>query len=584
MQYEMGAWDLGDILAGQSLEQTAAEARRDAADFARVRGSLRPEMGADDFARVMRRLEGVKERLSRMGGHASLVYAEDTQSEEASAQKTRTDQIGSEAYNDILFFDLWWKGQIDQDNAERLAKSAGELTDMLLHKRRLARHILKEGEEKIVNLLDVTGVSALVKLYDTITNSYRYDVAIGGEAKTLGREELMAHVRSDDPAARKAAYVALLGKYSGNRNVLAEIYHNIVLNYRTEYVTLRGYDAPISVMNAGSNIDDATVDALLDVCTRRAGVFQEYFAKKASLMDMDTLSRYDLYAPLRSAEKSYPYAEAVKIVLDTFYSFSDTVGDYAKEVFSKGHVHSAISPGKMSGAFCSTITPDITPYVLLNYTGEPRDVFTMAHELGHAVHSMAASSRSILVQHAPLPLAETASTFSEMLLFDAMLDRMPASEQVPVLAGKMDDMYATILRQAFFTAFEIRAHDALADGATPAGISDVYGETLRQQFADSVRITDDFASEWLAIPHFYHSPFYCYSYSFGNLLAASLFQRYKREGADFAGSYLGILSAGGSRKPEDLLREYGFDIRSASFWGEGFDYVESLSKRLASLA
>ncbi|MXX20552.1 MAG: M3 family oligoendopeptidase [Cenarchaeum sp. SB0665_bin_23] len=580
MSYALGTWSLDGILAGETLEQLISDVRQKARIFASMRQSLHANMSTSKFNEILSSIEGIQELLARIGGHTSLVYAQNTQSEEASALKTRINQITSEIGNDIIFFDLWWKRDMGDDDAGRLAESAGDLADMLLHKRRLARHSLKEGEERIINLLDVTGASALVKLYDMMTNAYTYDITLHGEQKSLGREELMVYVRDADYGTRKTAYDALLDKYSKNRNILSEIYHNIVLNYRNEFVSLREYDSPISVMNAGSNIDDSTVDALLQVCSKRADTFQRYFAKKASMLHMKRLSRYDVYAPMTDLEKSYAYNEAVGMVLDTFYKFSDVVGDYAKSVFDGGHVHSKLQPGKMSGAFCSTISPKITPFVLLNYTGESRDVFTMAHELGHAIHSIAASPKSILVQHAPLPLAETASTFSEMLLFDVILDKMDASEQVSVLAGKMDDLYATIMRQAFFTQFEIQAHQKLSEGATAAQISDVYMQTLHEQFADSVYVSDVFSSEWLAIPHFYHSPFYCYSYAFGNLLAASLFQRYKREGSDFVPSYLGILSAGGSRKPEDLLHEYGFDIGSATFWQEGFDYIDSLYSHL----
>ncbi len=583
MAYTMGSWSLDGILADQTLEQLISDARHSADTFADMRPSLNPKIPASEFCNILCKLEEISEQLARIGGHTSLIYAQDTQSEEASALKTRISQIASEIHNDILFFDLWWKRDIDTDNADRLAKSSADLSNMLLHKRHLAKHSLKEGEEQIINLLDVTGASALVKLYDTITNAYIYDVTLRDKQESLSREELMVYVRDADHAARKTAYDALLHKYSQSRNVLGEIYHNVVLNYRNEFVSLRRYDSPISVMNAGNNIDDSTVNALLNVCSERADTFQRYFTKKASILHMKRLSRYDVYAPMTNSEKSYTYNEAVNMVLDTFYKFSDTVGDYAKSVFDQGHVHSKLHPGKMSGAFCSTISPKITPFVLLNYTGESRDVFTLAHELGHAIHSIAASSKSILVQHAPLPLAETASTFSEMLLFDVMLDMMDSSEQVSVLAGKMDDLYATILRQAFFTQFEIQAHERLSEGATAAQISDVYIDTLHRQFADSVQVNDVFASEWLAIPHFYHSPFYCYSYAFGNLLAASLFQRYKQESSDFVPSYLGILSAGGSQKPETLLQKYGFDIGSANFWREGFDYVDSLYSRLNTI-
>lgn len=582
--YEQTAWSLKDILGEDDMDYLSESLRQRAAEFASIKGALNGDIHADRFAGYISTIEEITRDMARIGGQASLAYTEDTQSEAAAALKTRTNQLQSEVANHMVFFDLWWKRGISDADAARLAGASGDLETRLMHKRRLARHALSEAEEKVVNLLDVTGASALVKIYDTITNAYTYTITVDGSEKTMGREELTAYVRSPVPKYRESAYMVLLGKYAASRNVLGEIYHNVVLNRRNEYLTMRKYDAPISVMNAASNVDDATVEALLDVCRERVGVFREYFGQKASALNAGRLRRYDLYAPLGGDDRKYEYGDAARLVLDTMSGFSDTLGEYARRVFEENHIHSTIRKGKMSGAFCSTISPDITPYVLLNYTGETRDVFTMAHELGHAVHSMAAGSKSILVQHAPLQLAETASTFSEMLLFDAMADGMDGTQEAKVLASKMDDLYATIPRQAFFTMFEIRAHDMLADGATPGEISELYAETLAEQFADSVDVSDDFASEWLAIPHFYHSPFYCYSYSFGNLLAASLFQRHKKEGSGFAATYEGILAAGGSRKPETLLAEYGFDIGSANFWREGFDYVRSLNSRLAAHA
>ena len=582
--YKQTAWSLRDILGGESIEDISDSLRRKASAFAAIKDSLGGDISHEKFAGHISRMEEITRDMSRVGGHASLSYTEDTQSEEAAALSARTSQLESEISNHTVFFDLWWKRGIGDADAARLAGASGDLETRLLHKRELARHSLSEAEEKVINLLDVTGVSALVKIYDTITNAYTYTIKVDGAEKTMGREELTSYVRSSVPQYREDAYRAILDRYTGSRNVLGEIYRNVVLSGRNEYILMRKYDSPISVMNAGSNLDDSTVESLLDACRESVGVFREYFAQKASLLGSERLRRYDLYAPLNGADKKYGYGEAAKMVLDTLSGFSGMLGEYAKRVFDEDHIHSTIQKGKISGAFCSTISPDITPYVLLNYTGETRDVFTMAHELGHAVHSMAAGSKSILVQHAPLPLAETASTFSEMLLFDAMSGEMGQAEESKVLAGKLDDLYATIPRQAFFTIFETRAHKRLAAGATPGEISDVYAGTLAEQFGDSVDVSGDFASEWLSIPHFYHHPFYCYSYSFGNLLAASLFQRHKREGSGFAATYEGILAAGGSRKPEELLAEYGFDIGSANFWREGFDYVRSLNSRLATLA
>ncbi len=292
-----------------------------------------------------------------------------------------------------------------------------------------------------------------------------------------------------------------------------------------------------------------------------------------------------LYAPaaVNIKEKTYQYDKSVKIVFESLERFSPQLADYAKKVFNENHVDSLVRPGKRDGAFCSTLSPKITPFVLLNYTGKSRDIFTLAHELGHAVHSQSAKDKSILVQDAPLPLAETASTFSELLLFDNLSEKITDDEKKIMLSEKIDDFYATIIRQSFFTMFEVDAHEQIGKGTTVDEISKTYLQNLRTQFGNTVILSDDFAIEWSCIPHFYHTPFYCYAYSFGNLLALSLFQRYKKEGRDFVPSYIKILAAGGSRKPEKLLAEHGLDIKSPKFWQEGFDYVESQVKALAAI-
>ena len=271
------------------------------------------------------------------------------------------------------------------------------------------------------------------------------------------------------------------------------------------------------------------------------------------------------------------------MVFESFGAFSDVLEDYARKVFKEDHIDSAIRPGKRDGAFCSTLTPKITPFVLVNFTGKSRDLFTLAHELGHAVHSQTAQNRSILVQDAPLPLAETASTFSELLLYDNLSGKISDNEKKIMLSEKIDDLYATILRQSFFTIFEVDAHKQIGNGTTIDELSKTYMKNLEMQFGDSVSLSEDFGVEWSCIPHFYHTPFYCYAYSFGNLLALSLFQRYKKEGKDFVPAYISILAAGGSKKPEKLLSEYGFDIRSPKFWQEGFDYVQDQVKVLSAL-
>ncbi len=588
MKNKNGKWNLDDLVKNPSkqvFDKRIKEIERYATQFEKQKNMLKPSISTPKFLKMLREIEKITEKSSYIGGYASLKYSEDTQSDEATALLTKISQFGSKIENQILFFDLWWKKQIDDKNANRLIKSAGELSDYLRYKRLMSKYALTEPEEKIINTLDVTGVSALVKLYDKITNAFTYTIKINGKKKTMGREELTTYVRSKNAKTRETAYKALLSKYQQNKGVVGEIYQNIVLNWRNEGIGMRKFSSPISIQNIGNDIDDKTVESLLQVCKKNAPVFQKYFLKKANMVGMKKLRRYDLYAPTKSKakERNYSYDNAIKLVLDSLAKFSPKISGFAAKVFNENHVDHSIRPGKRDGAFCSTPLPYITPFVLINYTGKSRDVFTLAHEIGHAVHSVAASNKSILVSDASLPLAETASTYSELLLYDNISEKISDDEKKSMLAEKIDDFYATICRQSFFTIFEMDAHKQIANSTTVDEISKTYLTNLKTQFGNSIDISDDFGSEWSYIPHFYHSPFYCYSYSFGNLLSLSLFQTYKKEGDDFVSTYIDILAAGGSKKPEVLLKEHGFDISKTKFWQAGFEYINEQVNTLSKL-
>ena len=587
-EIQIGRWDLSELTKnpkGPAFQKQIQKLENQARKFEKIKSKLDPKMSSKKFMGILQQVEEMSEKMSKIGGYASLLYSSDTQSDEATSLMTQMSKLGSEISNKILFFDLWWKTKVDKKNAKRLMKDAGELTEYLLHKRLFAKYALSEPEERIINTLDVTGISALVKLYDKITNAYEYKMKIGNKTQTMTREELTNYVRSTNPKIRETAYKTILTKYTENKGVIGEIYQNIVLNWRDEGIEIRGYKTPISMRNIGNDVDDKTIESLLSVCKKNSSVFQKFFVQKAKMLKMKKLRRYDLYAPAAAniKEKNYTYKKSVKLVFESLGKFSETLEEFARKVFNENHIDSSVRQGKRDGAFCSTISPKITPYVLVNFTGKSRDVFTLAHELGHAVHSQAAQDRSILVQDAPLPLAETASTFSELLLYDNLSDKISDDEKKIVLSEKIDDLYATILRQSFFTIFEVDAHKQIGKGTTVDEISKTYLQNLKEQFGNSVSLSEDFAIEWSCIPHFYHTPFYCYAYSFGNLLALSLFQRYKKEGKDFVPSYINILAAGGSKKPEKLLSEYGFDIRSTKFWQQGFDYVDEQVKALSSL-
>ena len=588
VQYDLGKWDLSELVKNPTrevIDKKLAKLENNAKIFENFKKSLNSKISSTQFLKVLRGVENITEKSSIIGGYASLCYSENTQSDEATSLLTRITKFSSCIENRLLFFDLWWKKQIDEKNAKRLMKSAGQYYEYLRFKRLLAKYSLSEQEEKIINILDVTGTTALVKLYDKITNAFVYAVTVNGKKKTLNREQLTTLVRNKNAKIREAAYKSLFSKYIDNKGVIGEIYQNIALNWMDEGIEIRGFPSPITIRNISNNVDDETIKTLLDVCKKNSKVFQKYFTQKAKLLGMKKIRRYDLYAPKKSKikEKTYSYDKSIKLVLESLAKFSPILSEYAKRVFKQRHVDSAIRHGKASGAFCSTPSPKITPYVLVNFTGKSRDVFTLAHEIGHAIHSVSASNKSILVSDASLPLAETASTFSEMLLYDNLSMMVNEEEKKLMLSEKIDDFYATIGRQSFFTLFEIAAHKQIANSTTIDEISNTYLKNLSEQFGDSVQISENFGIEWSCIPHFHHAPFYCYAYAFGNLLALSLFHLYKKEGKGFAPEYIGILSAGGSMKPEKLLDEFGMDITKPRFWQNGFDYIENQVKELSRI-
>lgn len=557
-----------------SVESEVRSVRRMASRFGARRKSLSPSMAERTFLSVVSEKERLHERAARLSGYASLRHASQTQSDEATSLAARIDALQAEVSNASVFFGLWWQG-LDERSARRLGRRAEGARRYLERKRLLARHSLSEPEERVASTLEVTGASALVRIYDKITGAFAYSLP---GRRPMNREQLSSLVKSPRAGERRAAYKALLGRYGESLPVLGEIYQNVARNWVDECVGLRGYGSPVSARNAANDLDDRTVEALLGSCREGAAVFRRFFRIKARLCGMEKMGRADLYAPVGRAEKKIPWASAVREVVSALDSVG--AGGMAREVLERRHVDSQVRPGKRDGAFCASVTPGTVPYVMLSYTGAHRDAFTLAHEMGHAVHALAAREQSILVHDAPLPLAETASTFSELLLYERMSGFMTPAQRRSALAAGIDDLYASIVRQAFFTVFEESAHRLAPEGGTVADISGAYAATLREQFGGAVSVPPEFSREWAAIPHFYHAPFYCYSYSFGNLLALALFARHEKEGRDFAPAYMEILAAGGSRKPEDLLAAHGFKVGSRGFWRAG---IAQVSKMISTL-
>jgi len=588
---KLGKWDLTDLVEDSSTKKFAElvdDIKKRVKEFEDNRRILKTDLSISIFEDLVHKIENILEDLSTVNSFAHLKYAADTSSNDAAALVLQMEKLSSQVSNQILFFDLWFKKELDKNNVQRLIDSISAVyREYLRHKRLIAKYSLNESEEKIINTLEVTGLSALTKIYDRMTNNFEFTVVkkIGNKKiiKTFkNKEKLISLVRSPKAEEREYAYKALFKTYKKNSGVLGEIYQNIVTQWRDENISIRGFTSPISVRNIYNNIDDNIIDTLLSVCRQNAHLFYDYFLEKAKLIGVKKLRRYDLYAPVSNSNiAKFTFKNAAKVVLDTFHKFDPRFGTYTERLFRENHIDSEIRNGKSGGAFCYTVSPQRTPYILLNFDGMMRDVSTMAHEFGHAVHSMLASNKPILVSHAPLPLAETASVFGEMLLNEEIYKSLNRQKKQIFLAEQIDDMYATIMRQAFFTIFEIEAHKHIVEqNVTIDNIANLYMNNLRNQFGNSIHISDDFKWEWLYIPHFFHTPFYCYAYSFGNLLVLSLYQQYGKEGKSFVSKYLKILSAGGSEKPETLLKDCGFDITEASFWQQGFDLIKMKIKKL----
>jgi len=625
--YQLRGWDLSELLPAPTEEVIArrfAELEAALREFEACRETLAAgpsRMSPQQLLAILRRYEAITEQTSLLANYGSLWFNSDTGNQEAITFRNRVRQAVTAATNRILFFTLWWKGLTD-DEAQALLPPAphapaapaasaelpaaappetaapetagaapilspvrlADYRHFLLELRRLSPYTLDEKSEQIINIKDDNGIGAVMTLYSMLTNRLEFTLEVDGETKRLTRDALAGYAHSTQPALRAAAYRELYRVFADEATILGQIYVNVVRDWHEEAVGLRGYPSAIAVRNTDNDIPDRAVDVLLEVARANAPVFQRYFRLKAGWLGLDRLRRYDIYAPLASSERKIPYQEAARSVLETFGEFDARLAGLAERVLAEHHLDGEIRKGKRAGAFCATVLPRLTPWVLVNYTGRVRDVTTLAHELGHAVHSMLAEDHSILTQHASLPLAETASVFAEMLITDRLLREEPDPlARRDLLASAVDDVYATVLRQSYFVLYELEAHQAILAGRSLEDLNEIYLANLAEQYGDSVLVAPEFRYEWLSIPHIYQTPFYCYAYSFGQLLVLALYRRYQEQGAAFKPGYLKLLGYGGSARPEAILAEVGIDMTDRRFWQGGFDLVRQRIDELEAI-
>jgi len=583
-------WDLTHLYAGHDdpkIEADLDAATAQAEAFAlRYRGRV-AALDAAELARALDELEALQEPVGRVASFASLAFAADTITPRHGALLQHVQERGTEIRNALLFFELEW---LAADEAVARALQGDPVLARRRHflagMRRYREHVLSEPEERVLGEAANTGSAAWSRLFDQIMADLHFEVKIADEVRKLSEEETLALLYDPDRETRRAAAAGLSAGLRANARVLGFIFNTLVQDKAADD-RRRSYAHPMAARHLANEARRESVDALLDACVGRYDLVARYYRLKARLLGLPSLADYDRYAPLGGAEGQRSFAEARRIVTSAYRDFSPRMAELAERFFEERWIDAELRPGKRGGAFSASTVPSVHPYVLLNYTGNLRDVMTVAHELGHGVHQSLAARQGLFEQDTPLTTAETASVFAEMLVFRRLLgEESDPKVRLALLCGKLEDAFATVFRQVAMTRFEQALHAARREeGELPLErVNELWIAANRPMFGDSVALSEDYAWWWLYIPHFVHSPFYCYAYAFGELLVLALLRRCDEEGAAFVPRYEALLEAGGSDTPERLLAAIGLDIADPAFWDGGLALLEGMLEEAEVLA
>jgi oligoendopeptidase F len=571
------AWNLGDLYAGPDDPRLAGDAAAmlaDAEAFARDYRGRVAGLSAAALCEAVARREAIAARSAKPQIFAHLCFAADTVDPRHGALVAATQERGTEVRRTMLFFDLEWLAVPDARALALLADPAlARYRHYLTVARREAPHTLSEPEEKLLAVTANTGRSAFQRLFSSVMGGLR--CRLEGRDATL--EEALSALYRPARAERKAAAHAITEALLGQQRVLTFALNTLVQEH-ADQDRLRNRPHPMLARNLDNEIEQPAVDALLDACDRGMILVRRYHALKRRLLGVERLYDYDRYAPIGDRLPAWPWSEACRLVTEAYREFSPRLGEIAAEFLEKRWIDADPRPGKSGGAFSAGTLPELHPYILLNYTETPRDVMTLAHELGHGVHQYLARRQGYFQQGTPLTMAETASVFGEMLAFRRLMERAATpAERLALLCGKLEDMFMTVHRQAALTRFEQALHRARRERGEldPAAIGALWLAANRALYGDEVELTEGYTHWWGYISHFIQTPFYCYAYSFGELLVLALVRRHEQEGAAFVPRYLALLEAGGSAPPRDLLRPLGVDIDDPGFWNEGMALLEA---------
>jgi len=579
-------WDLSDLYASiddPELEKDKEKVRNLAKDFSDKYKGRVSDLTAEEHAESLNEYEEIAQLAGKIGSYAQLKWSTNTEDPALGKLLQEARELGSEISQTLVFYSVEWL-KVGDEEANKLIENPvlGKWKHYLETSRLYKPHTLSEEAEQVMSAKSVTSRSAWNRYFDETLGAARFDL----DGESLTEQQVLSKLHSPDRDLRKRAHQSLTSTFQDHSRTLTFVFNTILSDKQTND-KLRGYDSWISSRNLANEIDQSTVDSLINSVTGKYDLVQRYYRLKKELLGYDKLYDYDRYAPLASTRKQVSWEEARENVLEAYGDFHPDMKKIAGEFFSKRWIDAAIKPGKRGGAYSASTVTSVHPYVFMNYDGQLRDVQTLAHELGHGVHQYLSRKQGELQSSTPLTTAETASVFGEMLVFNRLMDSLDdPKEQLALLTSKIDDTIARVFRQISMNRFEDKIHTARrTEGEQTTGqFSELWYDTQHALYGDSVEITDEYKLWWCYIPHFLHTPGYVYAYAFGELLVLALYDAYRSGQEDFSDQYIKLLEAGGSDWPHNIVSKMGIDIRDESFWNRGLTLFEEMIERAEKLS
>ena len=526
-------------------------------------------------------IEKIYEGLGKISSYASLLFAADTNNEKYSKFYQNVSERTSDIRKNLIFYFLSWN-KISEKRAKEIYSSPAlnKYSHLLKSERKYKNFMLTEPEEKILDKKSITSSRAFNRLFDQTLNNLEFEMKFKNKATILTETEVLSLLYDKDRKIRISASESLTKGLKSERKLLTFVFNQILTDSKITN-EIRGHKTPMSSRNLSNEISQKTVQALIDTCNKYNKVPIRYYKLKSKILKIKNFTDYDRYAPLGQSNRKFSFADAKKIVLDSFNEFSPQMGKVAKLFFDNNWIDYKLRKGKRGGAFSHSCVPSVHPYILMNFTGKIRDVMTLAHELGHGIHQYLSRKNGYFQQNTPLTTAETASVFAEMLVFTKLLENeTDKKEKLYLICSKLEDIFATVFRQIVMTNFELDVHTKCKKtGELSADDFDkAWTKANSRMFGRSIKISDNYKSWWMYIPHFIHSPFYCYSYSFGELLVHGLFAKYQEDNKGFVKKYIELLSSGSTNSPETLVKKTGLDITKGDFWESSMYLMNGLLK------